>query len=143
MPGSIQVGAILIQEGLLLPESLEVETESYSTHWRLVRGLACGQLDHGINAAGWNLFYSGLQTTGSALGSGGSDCVRRAMVNALRKVRSQYFNCAEIVRISKKHFLGIPYITVSAHPHHIQLGGYLQSHDERKRLQTHSDWALA
>lgn len=141
--GSIQAGAILIQEGLLLPEGLKVETESYSTHWRLVRGLACGQLDHSINAVGWNLFYSGIQTTGSALGSGSRDSIRRAIFNALGKVRSQYFNCAEIVSISKKHFLGIPYITISAHPHHIQQAGYLQSHDERRRLQRHADWALA
>ena len=143
MPDSVKVGAILIQEGLLLPEGLKVETESYSTHWRLVRGLAGGQLDHVVNAAGWNFFYSGIQTTGSALGSGGQDSIRRATFNALGRMRSQYFNCAEIVGISKKHFLGIPYITIAAHPHHIQQGGFLQSHEERKRLQTHADWALA
>ena len=143
MPGSVQVGAILVQEGLLLPEALEVETESYSTHWRLVKALVFGELDHSINAAGWNLFFSGIQTTGSTLGSGGRESTRRAVFNALGKVRSQYFNCAEIVSISKKRFLGIPYITISAHPHHIQQGGYLQSHDERRRLQRHSDWALA
>lgn len=143
MTGSVQVGTILIQEGLLLPEALRVETENYSTHWRRVIALALGELDRGINLAGWRLFFSGVRTSGNALGSGGQESIRRATFNALGKVRTQYFNCAEIVSISKKHFLGIPYITVSAHPHHIQAGGYLQSHDERKRLQTHSDWALA
>lgn len=143
MPGSVQVGTILIQEGLLLPEALRVETGSYSTHWRLVKGLDSGQLDRGINSAGWNLFSSGTQTTGSSLGRGGPDSIRRAIFNALGKVRSQYFNCAEIISISKKRFLGIPYITIAAHPHHIQQGAYLQSHEERRRLQRHSDWALA
>jgi hypothetical protein len=143
MLGSVQVDTVLVQEGLLLPGGLKVETESYSTHWRLVAALALGELDHDINAAGWNLFFSGLKTSSNAFGSGGPESMRRATFNALGKVRSQYFNCAEIVSISKKHFLGIPYITVSARPHHIQPGGYLQSHDERKRLQRHADWALA
>jgi len=143
MPSSVQFGSILIQEGLLLPEALKVETESYSTHWRLVKGLASAQLDQSINAAGWNFFYSGIQVPVSGLGSGEQDSIRQTIFNALGKVRSQYFNCAEIISISKRRFLGIPYFTIAVHPHHIQESGFLQSHDERRSLQRHSDWALA
>ena len=143
MPLCVRVGSILVQEGLALPKDLNVKSESYSTHWRLVDGFSCVQLDHRLNAGEWNLFYSGFRVKGSAFGSGGPNSLRRAIFNALGKVRSQYFNCAEIVAIKKLRFLGIPYITVSAHPHHLQQGGFLQSHDERKRFQKHSDWALA
>jgi hypothetical protein len=143
MPLGVRVGSVLIQEGLLLPKDLNVESDRYSTHWRLVVGLSCAQLEQRLTPAEWNLFYSGMQVRGSALGTVGPKSLRRAIFHALRKVRSQYFNCAEIVTIEKLRFLGIPYITVSAHPHHLQAGGFLQSHDERKRFQKHTDWALA
>jgi hypothetical protein len=143
MPLCVRVGSVLIQQGLMLPKDLNVKTESYSTHWRLVEGFSCAQLDQCLNTAEWSLFYSGIQVRGSAFGSGDPRTLECAILHALAKVRSQYFNCAEIVSISSLRFLGIPYLTISARPHHLQRGGFLQSHDERKRFQKHSDWALA
>lgn len=38
-------------------------------------------------------------------------------------------NCIELTQIAKKHFLGVPYIAISAHSYHIQQGWYLGGAD--------------
>jgi hypothetical protein len=55
-----------------------------------------------------------------AWGWQGQKNVRRAVRRVLRKIRSAKFNCVEITEISARHFLGLPYVHVSAHSRHIQ-----------------------
>jgi hypothetical protein len=35
-------------------------------------------------------------------------------------MKSDRFNCLEISQVAAKGFLGLPYVTVAAHPRHIQ-----------------------
>jgi hypothetical protein len=43
----------------------------------------------------------------------------------LAKKQSQRYNSLEIAKIISKRFLGVPYLTISAHSRHIQEGMYL------------------
>jgi hypothetical protein len=49
----------------------------------------------------------------------------------LAQTRSQHFNCLEITHIVRKHFLGIPYVSIAAHSRHIQRGPQIESVERR------------
>lgn len=141
MVHSIQTGNILIREGLLLPGALNVESERYSDHWRLVSDPHHLRLDDKIRAAGWNFFSLAACTSAIAIGSCGIKTTGRALQRLLAKVRWQDFNALEVTAIASGHFLGVPYTTVSAHSRHIQQGWLLASPLERKRVRECTEWA--
>ena len=120
MAEKIKMGTILIEEGALLPESLRLESEPYSNGWRLVKDLDGYGLDRKIREAGWTFFYMAGEIKESVLGFDGEQTKRRAIKRILAKLKSAKFNCLEITQITAKRFLGLPYVTVSAHSRHIQ-----------------------
>ena len=129
MTDKIKMGAILIEGGALLPDSLRFESEPYSKAWRLVKNLDGYGLDRKIRQAGWTFFYM-AQIKASAFGFDREKAVRRAVNRVLANLRSEKFNSLEINQVAAKRFLGLPYVTVSAHPRHIQETMFL-CHDKR------------
>ena len=139
MADKIKTGTILIKEGSLLPESLRFESEPYSKGWRLVKNLeACG-LDRGIREAGWTFFFMAGAINVTVMGSDSDNTMRRAVKKVIACMKSDRFNCLEIAQVAVKRFLGLPYVTVSAHPRHIQESMFLfhakrQAEWDRARL---------
>jgi hypothetical protein len=118
----IKPRTILITEGVLLPESLLLESEPYGYGWRLVKNFDSNGLDQVINQAGWNFFYiAGLIET-NAFGSDEKKTTRKAIRRILANLKSKNFNCLEITRVAAKRSLGLLYVSVSAHSRHIQEG---------------------
>ena len=120
MPDKIKVGSILIEEGALLPESLRFESETYSIGWRLVKNLDAYGLDRKIREAGWNFFYMAGEIKASVFGFGGERALRRAVNRVIAYMKSDGLNSLEITQVVAKRFLGLPYVTISAHSRHIQ-----------------------
>src|SRR5258708_13192131 len=122
MPDAIKPGTILIREGTLLPETLRFESEPCIPGWRLVKGLdGCG-LDRKIREAGWTFFCSAGQLGATVFGIDEQKTLSRALEQILAKLESAEFNSLEIMRLAtgtSKRFLGVPYVTASAQPHHI------------------------
>ena len=137
MPDKIRTGTILIKEGALLPESLGFESEPYSKGWRLVKNLDSRGLDRKIRDAGWTFFFMAGGVNASAVGSDLEKTTRRAIKKVIASMELDGFNCLEIAQVAAKRFLGLPYITVSAHPRHIQESMFL-FHAERP-----SEWDRA
>ena len=129
MTDKIKMGTILIEGGALLPDSLRFESEPYSKGWRLVKNLDGYGLDRKIRQAGWTFFYM-AQIKASAFGFDREKAVRRAVNRVLANLRSEKFNSLEINQVAAKRFLGLPYVTVSAHRRHIQESMFL-CHDKR------------
>jgi hypothetical protein len=125
MPDKIKGGTILIQEGALLPESLRFESEPHSQGWRLVKNLDSRGLDRKIRDAGWTFFFMAGGVNATAVGSDLEKTTRRAVKKVLSSMKSDRFNCLEIAQVAAKRFLGLPYVTVSAHPRHIQESMFL------------------
>jgi hypothetical protein len=125
MPDKIKAGTILIEEGALLPESLRFESEPYSQGWRLVKNLDSRGLDRKIRDAGWAFFYMAGGVSATAVGSDLEKTTRRATKKVITSMELDGFNCLEISQVAAKRFLGIPYVTVSAHPRHIQESMFL------------------
>ena len=141
MDREIQAGTILFREGLLFPDSLEIESELYTDHWRLVTAPPRRLLDEKIRAVGWNFFFHAALTGATAVGWRGTRTTARALQRLLAKASSQDFNSLEVAAISSGHFLGVPYTTVSAHSRHLQEGWLLAGPRERRRVRKASDWA--
>ena len=125
MAEKINPGNILIQEGARLPESLRFDSEPYAMGWRLIKTLdGCG-LDREICKAGWTLFYMANEMQVSVVGFDREKALRKTVKRLQAKVKSQKCNCLEISQVAVKRFLGVPYVTVSAHPRHIQESVFL------------------
>ncbi len=120
MAEKIKTGTILIEEGVLLPESLRFESEPYSKGWRLVKNLDGYGLDRKIREAGWTFFFMAGEIKASVFGLDGEKAVRRAVKRVITYMKSDRFNCLEITQVAPRRFLGLPYVTVSAHLRHIQ-----------------------
>jgi hypothetical protein len=67
--------------------------------------------------------------------------VLSALKRILAKVRPQHFNGLQVTAIVARHFLGVPYVTVSAHSRHMQRRCNLDSAETRQTSQNNADWA--
>jgi hypothetical protein len=114
------MGTILIEGGALLPDSLRFESEPYWKGWRLVKNLDGYGLERKIREAGWNFFYIAGEINKSVLGFNVEKATHRAIKRVLANLKSEKFNSLEITHVATERFLGLRYVTISAHPRHIQ-----------------------
>jgi hypothetical protein len=125
MTDKINAGTILIEEGTLLPEGLHLESEPYLKGWKLVKHLDSSGLDRILCEARWTFFYMAGDVNATAVGSDLEKTTRRAVKTVIASMQSDRLNCLEIVQVAAKRFLGLPYVTVSARPRHIQESMFL------------------
>jgi hypothetical protein len=125
MPDKISSGTILIREGTALPAALPFESEPCSSGWRLVKDLDGGGLDRKIHEAGWTFFCMAGEIKTIVFGFEGHKRVRRAVKRILASLKMEGFNSLEITRVAPKHFLGVPYVSISTRSRHIQESMFL------------------
>ncbi len=141
MPPTIQVGTILMKDWPGVPQPLGLESEPCSGGWSVLTVLDSFALDRKIHAAGWNFCFMASEVKVIFLGAVGAAKIESALRGLLRKVRPQYFNSLEITGIVARHFLGVPYVTVSAHSRHMQQNCQLDSQQARETSQHNGEWA--
>jgi hypothetical protein len=130
MTNQIRAGTMMVQHSTLLL-SLGVESEPYCKNWRSLGILDSSGLDHKLRTAGWNLFFTAEEPRAVVPTWGGQNTVRRGLKRLLTQTRLQHFNCLEVSHILRRRFHGIPYVSVAAHPRHIQESCKLQSSEQR------------
>lgn len=141
MLSTVQVGTILIKEWPGMPQLVGFETEPGSGEWRMVKVPDAFTLDRKIQAAGWNFFFMAAEVKAMFFGSLRAGKLQSALRRILAKVKQQHFNGLEVTAIVARHFLGVPYVTVSAHSRHLQHSCNLDSAETRQSFQHDSDWA--
>jgi hypothetical protein len=141
MPTTVQVGTILIKEWPGISQLLELESEPCSGEWSLLKVLDGFTLDRKIHAAGWNFFFMAAEVKAMFFGSLKAAKVRSALKRILAKVKPQHFNGLEVTSIVTRHFLGVPYVIVSAHSRHMQRSYNLDSIEARHTSQDNAEWA--
>jgi hypothetical protein len=141
MPSTIQVGTIVMKEWPGMPQLILFETEPGLGEWSMVRVPDAFTLDRKIHAAGWNFFFIAAEVKTMFFGSLSASKVRSALTRILAKVKQQHFNGLEVTAIVARHFLGIPYVTVSAHSRHLQHSSKLDSAEIRQSSQDAAEWA--
>ena len=112
----------MITEDTSLPANLSIESEAFLPGWRVVKNLDHSTLVRNIEAANWNFFYLAGEIRATVLGRDRSGTLRRALKCVLAKQEGQKFNSLEITKVVSKSFLGIPFMSVTAHSRHIQQG---------------------
>jgi len=120
---------------------LGLESEPCSAGWSLLKVLDAFSLDRKIHAAGWNFFFMATEVKVMFFGSVGAAKIQNALKRILKKVKEQHFNCLEVTEIVSRHFLGVPYVTMSAHPRHMQQSCYLDTAEVRQTNQRNAEWA--
>jgi hypothetical protein len=111
-----------MREGTLLPAGLAVENEVFLSGWRVIKNLDRSTLARNIEGAKWNFFYLAREIRATVLGRNLSETLRRAVKCVLGKQEGQKFNSLEITKVVSKRFLGLPFVSVTAHSRHIQQG---------------------
>jgi hypothetical protein len=122
MQDTIKAGTMLIQEGTLLLTGVPVESDAFLPGWRAVKNLDGHGLGRKIDEADWNFFCLAGEIKATVVGREGVEGLRRAVKQILAKRTGQKFNWLEITKVVSKRFLGIPFISVTAHSRHIQQG---------------------
>ncbi len=135
MPTQVQSGTMLVQQSatLGLPG---MESELYCENWRSLGALESSGFDHTVRAAGWNLFFMAAELRAVAPAWGGQNALHRGVKRLLAQTQLQHFNCLELSQVVRKYFLGIPYISIVAHPRHIQRGYQIQPIERRAQDNT-------
>jgi hypothetical protein len=135
MPSTVQVGTILMKQWPGMAQLFQLETEPCLENWSLIRTLDGISLDGKIRAAGWSFFFMAAEVKVMFFGVPGPAKIQNALQRILAKVKRQHFNGLEVTEIATSHFLGVPYVTVSAHSRHMQQGCYLDSSKARQASQ--------
>jgi hypothetical protein len=141
MPPTVQVGTILMKEWPGIGQLLGLESEPCWGEWNLLKVLDGFALDRKIHAAGWNFFFMAAEVKVMFFGSLGAAKMQNALKRILEKVKLQQFNGLEITEIVVRRFLGVPYVTVSAHSRHMQQSCYLDGTEARQTSQHDAEWA--
>ncbi|HET8925512.1 MAG TPA: hypothetical protein VFN26_21190 [Candidatus Acidoferrum sp.] len=113
---------ILIRENTLLPAGLVVDSEVFLSGWRIVKNLDRSTLARSIEGANWSFFYLAGEIRATVFGRDRLGTLRRAVKCVLAKQEGQKFNSLEITNVVSNRFLGIPFISITAHSRHIQQG---------------------
>jgi len=120
---------------------LGLESEPCSGEWTLLKVLDGFAVDRKIHAAGWNFFFMAAEFKATFFGVVGAAKIQSALERILGKVKEQRFNSLEVTGIVARRFLGVPYVTVSAHSRHLQQSCFLESVDARHATQHSGEWA--
>jgi hypothetical protein len=138
---AVQVGTVLLKEWPGMAQFFQLESEPCSGNWSLVKTLDGISLDRKIHAAGWNFFFMAAEVKVRFFGALGATKMQSALQRILAKVKLQHFNGIEVTEIVAGHFLGVPYVTVSAHSRHVQQSCCLDSAESRRASQDSAEWA--
>jgi hypothetical protein len=116
---------ILIREGTLLPPGVSVETQQFLPGWRMLVNRDRNTFTRQVERANWTFFFLAGEIRATVLGRDKLRALRRAAKSVLAKRERQIPNCLEITKVVSQRFLGIPFISVTAHDRHIQESPFL------------------
>jgi len=120
MTENIKMGSILIEGRTLLPDSVWLESEKCTDGWIVVKNLDGIRLGRKVREAGWSLSPIADEIRANTCGFNAGKTTRRAIQRILVKLRPAKFNCLQITQVVANHFLGLSYVSVSAHAQHIR-----------------------
>jgi hypothetical protein len=118
MTDALVAGSILIEEGTRLPDSVLLESESYSSGWAALRNP--GSLAAEIK--GWTFFFMAGEIKSTVFGFDRQKTLGHALKRLIASVKLTKCNSFEITQVTRKSFLKVPYVSITAHRRHLQKG---------------------
>jgi hypothetical protein len=127
----ITPGTLFMERDAPRPSCFQVQDDAHRTGWLPVkydRGVL--ELDAELSRRGWTFFYMANVIRKTALGFDRDKGVSAALKRVIGSVREEGCNCLQIDTVETHSFFGIPYVSVSAHPRHIQKGMVFSPHSQ-------------
>src|SRR5688572_15567076 len=115
----LTTGSILLANGTVTPRGISITTEAYSPGWNVVKDVTRQNLGKAIESAGWTFFFLAAAIQKRRFGFDTHKSVHGAVKRILVRMDAGHLNCLEIESVKQSSFLGLPYVTVSAHVRHI------------------------
>lgn len=117
----ITPGTILIDHNVPRPGCFELRTGAYPAGWmRVVQSLSPREMEDKLSCGGWTFFYIAIAIKKTAFGLNQGRMIEAALRRIIAAVQMEGCNCVQIDRVKAHRFLGLPCISVSAHPRHVQ-----------------------
>jgi hypothetical protein len=117
----ITAGSILVEKGVHAPNALLLQGESEPDGWATVKDDR-STFEKTIQEAGWTFFFMAGQIKATVFGFDRQRALRGALKRLIAEVKSQGCNSIQLTQVTNKSFLGLPYVSVSAHSRHLQKG---------------------
>jgi hypothetical protein len=136
MTPNIQVGTVLLQARRSIMRTLGLESETYAGSWNVLRALDGFGLDRKLRGSGFSAFFLADEVQATVVGRARPANILTALKRIFKTVRGQDMNGLEVTGILSGSFLGLQYVTVSAHSRHIQQGWLLDRPRERRASAT-------
>jgi hypothetical protein len=121
MKDTIAAGSILVAGGVHLPGSIVLQNETDSNGWAAIED-SRPTFERTVQEAGWTFFFMAGEIKAVAFGFDKRKAIHSALKRLIAEVRSQHCNSIEITQVTGKTFLKVPYVSVFAHPRHLQKG---------------------
>jgi hypothetical protein len=118
----ITSGTILIQQNTHHPRFFQLHDSSPHSWMSVTHNLTPHNLAAELQADGWTFFFLAGAVRSTAFGFDRMKMIDAALKRVIATVKRQGHNCLEINEVATHSFLGMPYVSVSAHPRHIQKG---------------------
>lgn len=118
---AFQPGSVFVETGTNLPDGVTLQTGGLTANWNspTLEGVA---LKTEVEKAGWTFFFMAAEIHKHAFGFDQGNRERAALGRVIEDVQTQNCNCVEITGLVNKSFLGVPYVSITAHARHIQNG---------------------
>src|SRR5579864_8053498 len=104
MPATITAGSVLVKEGIHLPKSLALQSESDSNGWAVVKD-ARSAFEKTIRESGWTFFFMAGEIKATVFGFDKQKALGTALRRVIAEVKSQHCNSIEITQVTGKSFL--------------------------------------
>jgi len=117
--------SILVRANAVLPESLQIEQESFLPGWNLVLRLRPAELDRALSKVGWHFFFLPPEIQASGMARERDRALHKAFARLVAKPEAEKLNVLEITKITTKKYAGLHLASVHAHLRHIQDSPFL------------------
>jgi len=121
MTQTIEAGDIFVNEDGLLPNLTVLQRKPHSSGWAAVSN-ARSTFEKEIPAAGWTFFFMAGEMKTTVFGFNREKATSTALGRLIANVKAQDYNSIEILQVTASSFLKVPYVSVSAHARHLQMG---------------------
>lgn len=124
----VRAGSVLLRPDVGLPESVHFGSKRYGS-WKILTEVNGFAVERRLSEAGWHFFFIVPAISAGVLSSDRNKALRKGLQKILTATEAQEFNALEIVEITTRHFLGLCYVRVAAHPRQVKHSPYLRDLD--------------
>ncbi len=127
-PEEITTGSVLLKKGTSLPVVLRTNARRFGD-WEMVSELDGFGVERELRQSGWHFFFLVPAITAASIALDRQRARAKAIRRITQAVDASGFNAVEITAIEQKSWLGIHYVSITAHPRHVRNSPFIRDLD--------------